>query len=96
MVISVMLRHGYDKTYFGDHLCRWFAGTIIPPSVVVVILSPIAGGVGNLFVGIMFRFNFGGPLHRLYSSSMFDLADDGPSVDNGESYGSIGSQAGGV
>jgi tripartite ATP-independent transporter DctM subunit len=55
MVISVMLRNGYDKGLISGTLCAGGSlGTIIPPSVVVVILSPIAGvGVGNLFVGIM-------------------------------------------
>ncbi|MDA1309881.1 MAG: TRAP transporter large permease subunit [Proteobacteria bacterium] len=55
LVISVMLRHGYDKGLISGTICAGGSlGTIIPPSVVVVILSPIAGvGVGNLFVGIM-------------------------------------------
>ncbi|MBM86533.1 MAG: C4-dicarboxylate ABC transporter permease [Rhodospirillaceae bacterium] len=55
LVISVMLRHGYNKELISGTICAGGSlGTIIPPSVVVVILSPIAGvGVGNLFVGIM-------------------------------------------
>ena len=55
MVITVMLRHGYNKGLISGTICAGGSlGTIIPPSVVVVILSPIAGvGVGNLFVGIM-------------------------------------------
>ena len=55
MVITVMLRHGYNRGLISGTICAGGSlGTIIPPSVVVVILSPIAGvGVGNLFVGIM-------------------------------------------
>ena len=55
MVITVMLRHGYNRGLISGTICAGGSlGTIIPPSVIVVILSPIAGvGVGNLFVGIM-------------------------------------------
>ena len=55
MVIKVMLQHGYNRGLISGTICAGGSlGTIIPPSVVVVILSPIAGvGVGNLFVGIM-------------------------------------------
>ncbi len=55
LVIPVMLRHHYNKELISGVICAGGSlGTIIPPSVVVVIMSPIAGvGVGNLFVGIM-------------------------------------------
>ena len=55
LVIPVMLRHQYNKELISGTICAGGSlGTIIPPSVVVVIMSPIAGvGVGNLFVGIM-------------------------------------------
>jgi tripartite ATP-independent transporter DctM subunit len=55
LVIPVMLRHHYNKELISGTICAGGSlGTIIPPSVVVVIMSPIAGvGVGNLFVGIM-------------------------------------------
>jgi tripartite ATP-independent transporter DctM subunit len=55
MVITVMMRHGYNRGLISGTICAGGSlGTIIPPSVIVVILSPIAGvGVGNLFVGIM-------------------------------------------
>ena len=55
LVIPVMLRHQYNKELISGTICAGGSlGTIIPPSVVVVIMSPIGGvGVGNLFVGIM-------------------------------------------
>ena len=96
MVISVMLRHGYDKGLISGTICAGGSlGTIIPPSVVVVILSPIAGvGVGNLFVGIMFPGLILAGLYIVYILLRCSIwPEDGPSVDNGESYGSIASQA---
>ena len=95
MVISVMLRHGYDKGLISGTICAGGSlGTIIPPSVVVVILSPIAGvGVGNLFVGIMFPGLILAGLYIVYILLRCSIwPEDGPSVDNGESYGSIASQ----
>ena len=55
LVIPVMMRHNYNKELISGTICAGGSlGTIIPPSVLVVIMSPIAGvGVGNLFVGIM-------------------------------------------
>ena len=95
MVISVMLRHGYDKGLISGTICAGGSlGTIIPPSVVVVILSPIAGvGVGNLFVGIMFPGLILAGLYIVYILLRCSIwPEDGPSVNNGESYGSIASQ----
>jgi len=96
MVISVMRRHGYDKGLISGTICAGGSlGTIIPPSVVVVILSPIAGvGVGNLFVGIMFPGLILAGLYIVYILLRCSIwPEDGPSVDDGDSYGSIASQA---
>ena len=96
MVISIMLRHGYDKGLISGTICAGGSlGTIIPPSVVVVILSPIAGvGVGNLFVGIMFPGLILAGLYIVYILLRCSIwPEDGPSDDDGEFYGSIGSQA---
>ena len=56
IVISAMLQRGYDKGLISGTICAGGSlGTIIPPSVVVVILGPVAGvSVGDLFVGMLF------------------------------------------
>ena len=87
MVISVMLRHGYDKGLISGTICAGGSlGTIIPPSVVIVILSPIAGvGVGNLFVGIMFPGLILAGLYILYILVRCSIwPEDGPSAVEGE------------
>jgi tripartite ATP-independent transporter DctM subunit len=83
MVISVMLKNGYDKGLISGTLCAGGSlGTIIPPSVVVVILSPIAGvGVGNLFVGIMIPGLILASLYIFYILIRCTIwPEDGPSV----------------
>ena len=82
MVITVMLRHGYNKGLISGTICAGGSlGTIIPPSVVVVILSPIAGvGVGNLFVGIMIPGLILATLYILYILIRCTIwPNDGPS-----------------
>ncbi len=56
LVISSMLQRGYNKGLVSGTICAGGSlGTIIPPSVVVVILGPVAGvSVGDLFVGMLF------------------------------------------
>ncbi|MDP6688398.1 MAG: TRAP transporter large permease subunit [Alphaproteobacteria bacterium] len=56
LAIPVMLRHNYDKSLISGTICAGGSlGTIIPPSVVVVVLGPVADvSVGDLFAGIMF------------------------------------------
>jgi tripartite ATP-independent transporter DctM subunit len=56
LAIPVMLRYSYDKGLISGTICAGGSlGTIIPPSVVVVILGPVADvDVGALFMGMLF------------------------------------------
>jgi tripartite ATP-independent transporter DctM subunit len=55
LAIPVMLRYAYDKGLISGTICAGGSlGTIIPPSVVVVILGPVADvSVGDLFAGML-------------------------------------------
>ena len=56
LAIPVMLKYGYDKGLISGPICAGGSlGTIIPPSVVVVVMGPVADvSVGDLFVGMFF------------------------------------------
>lgn len=56
LAIPVMLKYAYDKGLISGTICAGGSlGTIIPPSVVVIILAPVADiSVGDLFVGMLF------------------------------------------
>jgi tripartite ATP-independent transporter DctM subunit len=56
LAIPVMLKYAYKKELISGTICaRGSLGTIIPPSVVVVVLGPVADvSVGDLFVGMIF------------------------------------------
>ncbi len=56
LAIPVMMKYAYDKGLISGTICAGGSlGTIIPPSVVVVILGPVADvSVGDLFVGMIF------------------------------------------
>jgi tripartite ATP-independent transporter DctM subunit len=53
--IPIMLRYPYDRGLISGTICAGGSlGTIIPPSVVVIILGPVASvSVGDLFVGML-------------------------------------------
>jgi tripartite ATP-independent transporter DctM subunit len=53
--IPIMLRYAYDRGLISGTICAGGSlGTIIPPSVVVIILGPLASvSVGDLFVGML-------------------------------------------
>lgn len=55
LALPAMLKRGYDKALISGTICGGGSlGTIIPPSVTVVVLAPVAGlPVGDLFAGIM-------------------------------------------
>jgi tripartite ATP-independent transporter DctM subunit len=55
LAIPVMLRYAYGKGLISGTICAGGSlGTIIPPSVVVVVLGPVADvSVGDLFVGMI-------------------------------------------
>jgi tripartite ATP-independent transporter DctM subunit len=56
LTIPVMLRYGYDKGLISGTICAGGSlGTIIPPSVVVVVMGPLADlSVGDLMYGMVF------------------------------------------
>lgn len=56
LAIPVMLKYAYDKGLISGTICAGGSlGTIIPPSIVVVVLGPVADvSVGDLFVGMVF------------------------------------------
>jgi len=56
LAIPVMLKYAYNKSLISGTICAGGSlGTIIPPSVVVVVLGPVADvSVGDLFVGMVF------------------------------------------
>jgi len=55
LAIPVMLRYAYNKSLIAGTICAGGSlGTIIPPSVVVVILGPVAdASIGDLFAGMI-------------------------------------------
>lgn len=56
LAIPVMMKYAYNKGLISGTICAGGSlGTIIPPSVVVVVLGPVADvSVGDLFVGMIF------------------------------------------
>jgi tripartite ATP-independent transporter DctM subunit len=56
LATPVMLRYGYDKGLISGTICAGGSlGSIIPPSVLVVILATIADlGIGELFAAMLF------------------------------------------
>ena len=56
LAIPAMMRYNYSKSLISGTICAGGSlGTIIPPSVVVVVLGPIANvSIGDLMVGMIF------------------------------------------
>jgi tripartite ATP-independent transporter DctM subunit len=56
LTIPIMLRYGYDKRLISGVICAGGSlGTIIPPSVVVIVMGPLANvSVGDLMYGMVF------------------------------------------
>lgn len=55
LAVPVMMKHGYDKGLISGTICAGGSlGSIIPPSVLVVILATIADlGIGELFTAML-------------------------------------------
>ena len=55
LAIPVMMKAGYNKALISGTICAGGSlGTIIPPSVVVIILGPVADvSIGDLFAGMI-------------------------------------------
>jgi len=56
LTIPIMLRYKYDKSLISGSICAGGSlGTIIPPSVVAVVMGPLANvSVGDLLYGMLF------------------------------------------
>lgn len=56
LTIPVMLKYSYDKSLISGVICAGGSlGTIIPPSIVVVLLGPVANvSIGDLMFGMLF------------------------------------------
>src|SRR5688500_7093356 len=68
LTIPIMLRYGYDKGLISGTICAGGSlGTIIPPSVVAVVMGPLADvSVGDLFYGMVFPGLIIGALYLTY------------------------------
>ncbi len=78
LTIPIMLRYGYDKRLISGVICAGGSlGTIIPPSVVVVVMGPLADvSVGDLMYGMLFP---GLLMAGLYLTYIFTLCIVKPS-----------------
>jgi tripartite ATP-independent transporter DctM subunit len=68
LTIPIMLRYGYDKPLISGTICAGGSlGTIIPPSVVAVVMGPLANqSVGDLLYGMVFPGLIMGGLYLVY------------------------------
>jgi tripartite ATP-independent transporter DctM subunit len=68
LTIPIMLRYGYDKPLISGTICAGGSlGTIIPPSVVAVVIGPLANqSVGDLLYGMVFPGLIMGGLYLVY------------------------------
>lgn len=68
LTIPIMLRYGYDKGLISGVICAGGSlGTIIPPSVVAVVMGPLADvSVGDLFYGMAIPGLVMGSLYLVY------------------------------
>jgi len=68
LTIPIMLRYGYDKPLISGTICAGGSlGTIIPPSVVAVVMGPLANqSVGDLLYGMVFPGLIMGALYLVY------------------------------
>ena len=75
LTIPIMLRYGYDKGLISGTICAGGSlGTIIPPSVVAVVMGPLADvSVGDLFYGMVFPGLFMGVLYLGYILTLCTL-----------------------
>lgn len=68
LAIPVMMKHKYNKGLIAGTICAGGSlGTIIPPSVVVILMGPIANvSVGDLFMGMVLPGMLMASLYVLY------------------------------
>ena len=83
LTIPIMLRYGYDKGLISGTICAGGSlGTIIPPSVVAVVMGPLADvSVGDLFYGMVFPGLIMGALYLVYILVLCTLRpENGPRI----------------
>lgn len=83
LTIPVMLRYGYDKGLISGTICAGGSlGTIIPPSVVAVVMGPLADvSVGDLFYGMVFPGLIMGAMYLAYILALCTFAPaNGPRI----------------
>ncbi len=68
LTIPIMLRYGYDRGLISGTICAGGSlGTIIPPSVVAVVMGPLADiSVGDILYGMSFPGLLMGALYVVY------------------------------
>lgn len=68
LAIPVMMKHQYNKGLISGTICAGGSlGTIIPPSVVVILLGPVADvSVGDLFMGMILPGLIMASLYMIY------------------------------
>jgi len=83
LTIPIMLRYGYDKPLISGTICAGGSlGTIIPPSVVAVVMGPLANqSVGDLLYGMVFPGLIMGGLYLVYIFTLCVLRPEtGPRI----------------
>lgn len=84
LAIPPMLKHRYNKALISGTICAGGSlGTIIPPSVVAVVLGPLANvSIGDLFMGMVFPGLLLATLYAVYIIVVCTLNPDyGPSCE---------------
>lgn len=75
LAVPAMMKYKYDKRLISGTICGGGSlGTVIPPSITVIVLAPVANlPVGDLFAGIMFPGLIMSGLFFLYIITMCTL-----------------------
>jgi tripartite ATP-independent transporter DctM subunit len=87
LAIPAMMRYQYSKSLISGTICAGGSlGTIIPPSVVVVVMGPIAQvSIGDLMVGMIFPGLILSGLYIVYIVGLCILRPEtAPRIDDGE------------
>lgn len=83
LTIPIMLRYKYDKALISGSICAGGSlGTIIPPSVVAVVIGPLANvSVGELLYGMVFPGMIMAGLYLIYIFTLCVLKPEmGPRI----------------
>jgi len=87
LAIPAMMKYQYSKSLISGTICAGGSlGTIIPPSVVVVVMGPIADvSIGDLMVGMIFPGLILSGLYIIYIVGLCILRPEtAPRIDDGE------------